>query len=184
MKGRFVKWLTLIMSLLLLFSTLVACQQQTTTTPPGESQRSQGGEEAKEPSEGDSPSLTVKASEYEPTSNKEKVLTLTWGTWPKPPEYQGNPFTQGGVGMAGQYVFEPLLQFTRSTDKVHNRLATFLDHKENETTITLRNDVTWNDGEKFTADDVLAALYLNPRTICNYISKAEKIDDGSAYCSG
>ncbi len=178
MKGRFVKWLTLTMSLLLLFTTLVACQQQATTTPPAESQGPQGGsEDAQEPSEGTPSGDTVKASEYEPTSNKEKVLTLTWGTWPKPPEYQGNPFTQGGVGMAGQYVFEPLLQFTRSTDKVHNRLATFLDHKENETTITLRNDVTWNDGEKFTADDVLAALYLNPRTVCNYISKAEKIDD-------
>jgi peptide/nickel transport system substrate-binding protein len=184
-KQPFAKFVVLVLSLLLIAAILLSCQKQATTLPK-ENGEDEGktSEEPAEKTEGqdekqaeETPEQVVKPDDYQPTVNKEKVLTLTWGTWPKPPQFQGNPFTQGGVGMAGQYVFEPLLQFTRSTDYVHKRLATSVEHTETESIVKLRDDVTWNDGEKFTADDVIAALYLNPRTICNYISKVEKVND-------
>jgi len=166
---------------LLIIALLLSCQQQGTTPKGSEQNGTQATNESSkaedEKEEKSEKADAVKPDDYVPTVNKEKKLTLTWGTWPKPPQFQGNPFTQGGVGMAGQYVFEPLLQFVRSTDKVYNRLAISVEHTDTESIITLRSDVTWNDGEKFTADDVIAALYLNPRAICNYISKVEKVDD-------
>lgn len=181
---RHFKTISLILSLLLVIAILSSCQQQTATGP--DSSENTGNKVVEEPTEkedaeddqtSEQTTETVKPDDYVPTVNKEKVLTITWGTWPKPPEFQGNPFTQGGVGELGKYIFEPLMQFTRSTDFVHKRLATSIEHKENETIVTLRDDVTWNDGEKFTADDVVAAFYLNPRTVCNYVSAIEKVDD-------
>lgn len=181
---RFVRSIALVISLLLFITLLVSCQQQGATKfeeteKAGEEVAKELTEKSDEKDEKEPAETTekVKADDYEPTSNKEKVLTHTWGGWPKPPEFQGNPFTQGGVGEIGRYVFEPLMQFTRSTDFTHKRLATSAEHSGGESIVTLRNDVLWNDGEKFTADDVLAAFYLNPRNVCNYVSKIEKMDD-------
>lgn len=189
MKYRFVRSISLLVSLLLAVSILASCQQQTATTPeePTASDESKKTEVAETPQDktdsenaeqkSEQNTEMVKADDYVPKVNKEKVFRATWGSWPKPPQFQGNPFTQGGVGEMGRYVFERLTQIVRSTDVIHPILATSIEHSERESVIKLRDDVTWNDGEKFTADDVIAAFYLNPRTICNYLTKVEKIDD-------
>jgi peptide/nickel transport system substrate-binding protein len=178
MRKGILKAMALMVSPLMLTVMLTACKSNKPAAPTQSDQpAATETEKPSETTEAEKPKDEAKGSSYTPTSNKEKVLTLTWGGWPVPPEYQGNPFTQNGVGMAGQYVFEPLMQFTRSTDKLYNRLAVRVEHETLVSTITLRPDVTWNDGEKFTADDVLAAFYMNPRGICNYLSKAEKVDD-------
>lgn len=100
------------------------------------------------------------------------------GTWPKPPLYQGNPFASGGVGAAYSFVFEPLFQFVRSTDKVYPRLAESLKDEGNKTIVTLKRGVTWNDGKPFTSKDVWAYYTLNNGTqVTAYLDKIETPDD-------
>lgn len=188
MKHRFVRSISLLVSLLLAVSILASCQQQAATTPEepttsDESKKTEVTETPQDKTDGENAEQKseqntemVKADDYVPKVNKEKVFR-THGGWPKPPQFQGNPFTQGGVGSAYGLVFEPLVQHVRSTDALFPVLATSIEHTEGETIIKLRDDVTWNDGEKFTADDVIAAFYLNPREVCNYLTKVEKIDD-------
>ena len=104
---------------------------------------------------------TQKVKPAAPANNKDKVFT-SLDTWPKPPLYQGNVYASGGVGAYGErFMFEGLFSYVRSTDEIVNRLAESYENKDNKTTIHLRKDVKWHDGEAFTSKDVWAFYTLN-----------------------
>jgi len=101
------------------------------------------------------------------------------GSWPLPPQFQGNPFGSGGVGSAGTFVFEGLFQFVRSTDKVYNHLAESIDNSvPNQTTVHIRKDAKWSDGKPFTSKDVWAYYMLNNgEELTHYLTNIETPDD-------
>jgi peptide/nickel transport system substrate-binding protein len=69
---------------------------------------------------------------------------------------QGNDFANGFYQIGNEYLF--LANF--STGEVEPWLATGYEYNDDytELTINLRDDVHWNDGEPFTADDVVFTL--------------------------
>ncbi len=118
-------------------------------------------------------------ADEEPQFNQAKLFRLTGG-WPKPPLYQGNPFGAGGVGSAWAFVFEGLFQFVRSTDKIYNRLAESIEHNGAETTVRIRPNVKWQDGQPFTSKDVWAYYTLNNGAeVVKYLESIETPDDST-----
>ncbi|WP_073343592.1 ABC transporter substrate-binding protein [Caldanaerobius fijiensis] len=102
------------------------------------------------------------------------------GSWPKPPLYQGNYFSSGGVGWPVQAaVFEGLYEFIRVSNRLYPRLATALpENKGNESIIHLRKGVKWNDGKPFTSKDIWAFYILNNGTfITRFLNSIEIPDD-------
>jgi peptide/nickel transport system substrate-binding protein len=83
------------------------------------------------------------------------------GSWPAPPEFQGNPFGDGGVGTGWPLMYDTLVQFQRHTDKFYFHLATSVQNIGNEMIVHIRPDAKWQDGAPFTARDVWAYYMLN-----------------------
>jgi len=112
--------------------------------------------------------------------NNPEGLYTELGSWPMPPQYQGNPFASGGVGWpTWSFVFEGLFQFIGSTNKIYNRIATDVDNSHpNETIVHLRHDVKWSDGYPFTSKDVWAYYTLNSGTeLTHYLTGIQTPDD-------
>lgn len=168
--GRSKTWGRVFAAALALTMLLTACG-----APAGGTTESTGGQGTKDAAEtsgivketGDGQSVIstadIPASEWVPEINKDKVYTIAVYVdgWPKPPEFQGNPYTQGGQGEAAQYVYEPLVRATRATDVLIYYLAEEIVHDGLKTTIKLRENATWNDGTPFTSKDVWAKFTLN-----------------------
>jgi len=100
------------------------------------------------------------------------------GSWPLPPQYQGNPFGSGGVGSAYTFVYSGLFQVVRSTDKVYGRIAESTETPtQYKTIVHIRHDVRWSDGQPFTSKDVWAYYMLNNATeLTHYLTGIETPD--------
>jgi peptide/nickel transport system substrate-binding protein len=91
--------------------------------------------------------------------------------------------TATAVTPGSAFVYEPLVRLDRTqAGTIEPYLATEWEFDESgkELTFTLRDDVTWNDGEKFTADDVAFTwqLVLDGKTNTVYpFSSVNVIDD-------
>lgn len=114
----------------------------------------------------------------EPVVNKDKVFRTLEG-WPKPPLFQGNPYSSAGVGgLVEKFVYEGLFQFVRSTDDFDLRLAESYENEGNKTTVKLRENASWHDGTKFTSKDIWAYYTLNNGTeVTKYLDSVETPDD-------
>lgn len=86
-------------------------------------------------------------------------------------------------------VFEPLAYYDAKNDKLIPALATEWSHNDDYTefTFTIREGVTWQDGEPLTADDVVFSFndsMLNPNcggfSFCQYVVGQEEAVNGEA----
>lgn len=153
----------LLVFVLLLSSFLSACEDSNSTAPPTDAneQNDDSGQQVSD----------------KPQVNKDRLFRMTGG-WPKPPQYQGNPFGAGGVGAAWPLAFEGLFQFVRSTDKIYNRLAEAIEHNGDETLVVIRGNAAWQDGTPFTSKDVWAYYTLNNGAeVTKYLKSIETPDE-------
>lgn len=122
--------------------------------------------------------LSVKPEEV--VNNKDKVFRVIDG-WPKPPLFQGNPYSSAGVGgLVEKTIYEGLFQFVRSTDSYENRLAESYENKGNKTTVKLRQNVKWHDGTAFSSKDIWAYYILNNGTeVTKYLESVEIPDENT-----
>lgn len=82
------------------------------------------------------------------------------------------------IGPLNWFSVEALVQYVRSTDEVFFVLAESVEHHtDHTTTVTLREDANWHNGDPFTSDDAIGYYYINQGQVTNYIDSFEKIDD-------
>lgn len=158
----------LLTAVMILSLLLTACSTSGTETVEGtaEGNNPTAAQETTAPKEtvsDDKNGENTPASQWVPEVNTDKTYTVAVYVdgWPKPPEFQGNPYTQGGQGEAAQYIYEPLVRATRATDVLIYYLAEEIVHDGLKTTIKLQEDATWNDGTPFTSKDVWAKFMLD-----------------------
>ena len=102
-----------------------------------------------------------------------------------------NPFTPGVKRQHGahQTMWEPLFILNYESGEIEPWLATGFSSNDaqDEWTVTLRDGVTWSDGETFDADDVVFSINMaleneglserEPATIRAQVASVEKVDD-------
>lgn len=98
-----------------------------------------------------------------------------------------NPFSPGNINFGRDIIYEPLiLRDSAHPTEVNYWLATAYELSEDLTSITftLREGVTWSDGETFNADDVVFTFNMfaeYPGTdfygVLTYFDSIEKVDD-------
>ncbi len=122
--------------------------------------------------------LPAAGAEGYPGKNADKTLRIA-GEHPPVVQFNGNPNSEyGSGGMMGTFLYEGMFSYTRSTDGLRNRLAKDVVHEGTKTTITLRDDVYYNDGVQFTAKDVWCCLMIDyAQRINQWISDVEIVDD-------
>lgn len=95
------------------------------------------------------------------------LIVMTGGTDGRYPDWENfNNYVPGGSGgwHTGplQTMAEPLIMFNLLTGEHEFWIATGIEHNDaaDEVTLTLRDDVYWSDGTKFTAEDVAFTFNL------------------------
>jgi len=101
------------------------------------------------------------------------------GGWPLPAQFQGNPWGGGGIGSAWTFVTDGLFQIIRTSNKIYMHLASSYDNSvPGQTTVRIRKDARWNDGQPFTSKDVWAYYMLNNGAeLTHYLKSVETPDD-------
>lgn len=104
----------------------------------------------------------VVSTDYDapPVVNTERVKRISGGYWPAPPGFGGN-LIGAQVGDPGYYIYESMFLVIVGTDKVIPRLAEEWKHEGNITTVKLVENRKWNDGTKFTAQDMYTYYMIN-----------------------
>lgn len=92
-----------------------------------------------------------------------------------------NPFSPNALWPTSFAMYEPLFVQNRGSGELDPRLATEWQVSEDGTTITftLRDGVTWSDGEPFTAEDVVFSIKLAKENLGSfaYVTAAEATDE-------
>ena len=111
---------------------------------------------------GNTPGTSVTSTDYDapPEVNTERVKRIAGGYWPAPPGFGGN-LSGAQVGDVGYYVYESMFLVIVGTDKIIPRLAEEWTHEGNVTTVHLVQNRYWNDGTKFTAQDLYTYYMIN-----------------------
>lgn len=111
-------------------------------------------------------------------TNPDKVFR-TVGTWEK--TGLGSHYNCGtNIGPVQYFAIEGLYQYVRSTDEIFPMLAADMPVHSTDgktTTITIRENAKWQNGENFTAKDVWAFYYLNHTVVTNYLLSVETQGD-------
>ena len=84
------------------------------------------------------------------------------------------------IGPLEYFTVEGLYQYVRSTDEIVPILAESMpEHSQDglTTTIKIRQNAKWQNGEDFVAKDVWAFYYLNHTTLTNYLLSVEVRDE-------
>ena len=110
-------------------------------------------------------------------ASAESVYSMTWNNNPNPATYTGNQWSGTAGGWFWDLGTEGLFQFSRLTDSVTYRLATEVSHEGNVTTIKMRDDAKYSDGEPITAKDIWGFYQLHRETVTNYLKEIRIVDD-------
>ncbi len=142
------QFIATILLLAMLLGLLAGCE----TTPPNQQNtlpdRQEGQEEQAEP------------VDY-PGKNVDKVMRIA-ASHPPAVQFNGNPNSANGAsGYMGEFIFEGMFTYTRSTDKLRNHLVTEVTHDGLVTTLKFREDVKYNDGTPFTTKDIWSCLMID-----------------------
>jgi peptide/nickel transport system substrate-binding protein len=106
------------------------------------------------------PAANAAASDGEVT----RAETLVLGQFRPPTGKIGNPYVAASDALVSdglhELVYEPLFYINYQSGESEPWLAERYEYSDDNRTITLtlRDDVTWNDGEKFSAADVVFTL--------------------------
>lgn len=107
-------------------------------------------------------------------TNPDAVFRVV-GVWEK--TGIGSHYNSGtNIGPVQYFAIEGLYQYVRSTDEIFPMLAESMpQHSEDglTTTIKIRSNAKWQNGEDFTARDVWAFYYLNHTVVTNYLLSVE-----------
>ncbi|MFD1677924.1 ABC transporter substrate-binding protein [Alicyclobacillus fodiniaquatilis] len=95
------------------------------------------------------------------------------GSWPMPPQFQGNPFSSGGQGSAQTFEFDALFQYTRTTKNFVNELAQSYTNTPTQTIIHLRKNARWSDGSPLTSKDIWAYYMLQYTQVTDYLTSIQ-----------
>ncbi len=102
-----------------------------------------------------------------------------WAGSQTPIQANFNPYLPDMLHATQGPIYETLMVFNKaSAGAPEPRLATGYEFNDDgtEMTINLREGVKWNDGEDFTADDVVYSL-TNELVKASYVDSAEAVDD-------
>ncbi len=92
-----------------------------------------------------------------------------------------NPFSPNALWPTAFAMYEPLFVQNRGSGELDPRLAADWEVSEDGTTVTftLREGVTWSDGEPFTADDVVFSIELAKANLgaFGYVTGVEATDE-------
>jgi len=167
-----------LLAAMILGTVLAACGPQATPAPTTEATEAPATEAVPQPTEEatQAPVTEFVRSETLYTGGKQ------WG-----PVNNWNPFLTGNYAMGTiGLVYETLFVYDPLTDKYTPWLAEdgkWTDDKTYE--LKVRSDVTWSDGEPFSADDVKATFELaktatlNFGTVWNWLESIDKVDDST-----
>lgn len=118
-----------------------------------------------------------------------RVEMLTFGDFGggSNPQQNYNPYLEGQYLSAVGYIYETLMMTNDYTCEPMPWLATEFEWVDDVTlTYTLREGVTWNDGEAFTADDVAFTFAmlkdnaaLDTQGVWRYLESVEATDEGT-----
>jgi len=112
------------------------------------------------------------------TGSSTYVMT---GGWPAPPEFQGNPYGDGGVGSGYPLIYSDLFQYQRHTNKIFFQEADSLKNVGNETIIHIRPNAKWQNGTPFTSKDVWAYyILINSDELTPYLDGLDGIQTPNA----
>jgi peptide/nickel transport system substrate-binding protein len=98
------------------------------------------------------------------SGSTERADTLVLGQFRPPTGKIGNPYVQASDALISdgvhELVFEALFYTNYQSGETEPWLATSFEYADDNKTVTLnlRDDVTWNDGKPFSADDVVFTL--------------------------
>lgn len=116
----------------------------------------------------------------EENTNPDKVLRIL-DSWER--SGIGSHYNSGtNIGPLAKFSVEGLYQYIRSTDEIIPMLAESMpQHSANglKTTIKIRDNAYWANGDPFTARDVWAFYYINHTTLTNYLLSVEYDGDKS-----
>ena len=114
--------------------------------------------------DGDDGGANAPAENAAASGSTERAETLVLGQFRPATGKIGNPYVQASDALISdgvhELVFEALFYTNYQSGETEPWLASSFEYGDGNKTITLalRDDVTWNDGEPFTADDVVFTL--------------------------
>ncbi|GAA4724060.1 ABC transporter substrate-binding protein [Isoptericola chiayiensis] len=132
---------------------------------------------------------TTDTSESQSTEGGEGVATdrelVIWAGSQTPITANFNPYAVGVLHLANGGIYETLFAYNKAADtEPISMLGTGFEWNEDgtELTVTIREGVTWNDGEPFTTDDVVYS-FTNDAAQPAYLAGAEAVDDTTVVLS-
>jgi peptide/nickel transport system substrate-binding protein len=126
----------------------------------------------------------TETSETAAGASTDRVLNI-WAGSQTPITANFNPYAVGVLHLANGGIYETLFSYNKVADTAPEpMLGTAFEWNEDgtELTVTLREGVTWNDGEAFTADDVVYSL-TNETAKPVYLTDAVASDDTTVVIS-
>lgn len=122
---------------------------------------------------------TSDAGENDGADQERENELVIWAGTQTPVNANFNPFSPAALHGAKGPLFEPLFTYNSAQDSDPvPMLATEAEFNDDGTQMTLkiRQGVQWNDGEDFTADDVVFS-FMYELAKPSYLESAEKVDD-------
>ncbi|QLC34775.1 twin-arginine translocation signal domain-containing protein (plasmid) [Halarchaeum sp. CBA1220] len=131
------------------------------------------------PSDGDGTTTTSTTSGGDSGGTGDQSLTVP-GTY-VPTNMQWNSYAPSHYSNPGRaFVFDPFIFYNQKTDTIIPTLFQDWEKDGDTLTVTLREGVTWHDGEPVTAEDFVTKYTIDKGfqyTIANYITDATAVDE-------
>ena len=102
---------------------------------------------------------------------------IVQGGLPDPATFTAHQHAGPGTSTFGDFAYEGLIRFQRGTDDIMFMLAESVEHTDNQSIFTIRENARWNDGTQFTSRDVWAFYAITGNAPANWLESVDIIDD-------